>query len=535
MKPLALRFGFLGCLALAVSCGSDEESVAPPATVPDASKDAPAESASDARSDARDASADTSDAGADTSDASADTGADANDASADTSDAGADTGTADADAGGPDGDADTVPNLVLCPLVAGKVPVAASPDGKKIAYLSCAQTTPAVVVYDLATRASSELGPAPADSSVEWLLDGSHVYYGSAAETHVRAANIMTPAVRISTGVIDGHRAFMERISNTAFAPRLMVLETEGTLHRISVRKADDGYATRLILVEDAALQPDISQVSASGRTLIATLVPARARRSIRRSEPTSLSRPSPCRSVRTTGSWLRAGSVTRTISRCTTIDWFESSSTPASSPSWFRPARVYLAGTAHLLDREDAPGKKHVYFIQNGDPSRRVREGDEPIEVLATANAVAQVMSPDLSTMLYLSDQQLSAVSAEGGGTPRPLTTEANAETALNVVFSTTTRDAAYIANRKLFRISLANDAVQAFSVIIDPASVKFDGLGQSILFVTDTGALQRVSPGSATPETIAPSVQGYWPMPTTSTVLVAINGRLETRVLTP
>ena len=538
MKSLTL--GSFACLALVAACGSDDDP-APPGIARDAATDKPAEAANDARNDARDAGTDARDATSDTSDAGADasdTGTDARDAGGDGRDSSADSndGGADAADSGADADADIEPRLVLCPLLAGKTPVAASPDGKLVAYLSCAQTNPAVVVYELATKKSSELGPAPADSSIEWLLDGKYVYYGSASETYVRAADVATPAVRISTGTIDGHRAFQERISNTAFAPRLLVLETDGGVHRVSARKVDDGYTTRLTLIEDAALALDISQLSASGRTLIATVAPAQGTSQYRKMR-TNNAQPMSTLPF-TPNDWVMAPTgLGDTHNFALHDDRLVRIELDTGVIAELVPAGSgLLAGNAHLLDREDAPGKKHVYFIQNGDPSRRIREGTEPTEVLATANAVAQAMTPDLLTILYLSDQQLYAVSAEGGGAAaRPLVSETNAETKLNLAFSTTTRDVAYVANRKLFRIALANDAVQPFSDTIDPASVKFDGLGQAILFITEAGALKRASPGSADPATIAPSVQGFWPVPTTTTVLVAINGELETRSAAP
>jgi hypothetical protein len=545
VKTVALRFGLVGgvALALAAACGSDDEDAGPKPNVPkDARADVPAEAPNDTGADTRDASADASIDGSDA-------GAEAGDARADSSDAGADTSADGSDADPTDGgsdasdgaaEADAALPLVPCAAVAGRVSVAGSPDGKQVAFLSCAKSSPAVVVYTHATGASVELGPAPADSSVEWLIDGKHVYYGSTNESYVRAADITAdgagPAVRVSTGVINGHRAFEERINNTQFAPRLMVLETEGSVRRISVRKPDDGYATRLVLIEDAALALDISQLSDSGRTLIATVSVEAG--------------PAEYRKIRTN------------LAQATTIlpfgpnDWVMAPTGLGDTHNFAfngdRLVRVQLdtgaiaelvpagsgllPGTDHLFDREESPGVKYAHFIQNGDPSRRIREGTSPTEVLATANAVAQVLSRDITTVLYLSDQQLFAVSAVGGGAAaRPLTTAANTTTALNIVFSETTRDFAYVVDHQLFRISLANDAVQPLSTTANPAAVKFDGLGQSILFMTDAGALQRATPTATTPDTIEPAVQGFWPVPATSMVVVSINGQLSIRTLSP
>jgi len=507
----------------------------------DARADVPAEAPNDTRDAGADTSIDASDAGADSGDAGAETGMDASDSGADTSADGNDDasdGGGDASDGGAEADA-ALP-LVPCPTVAGKVSVAGSPDGKQVAFLSCAKSSPAVVVYTHATSALVELGPAPADSAVEWLIDGKHVYYGSTNESYVRAADVTAdgagPAVRISTGVIDGHRAFEERINNTQFAPRLMVLETVGSLRRISVRKPDDGYATPLVLIEDAALSLDISQLSDSGRTLIATVAVEAG--------------PAEYRKIRTNlaqatttlpfgpNDWVMAPTgLGDTHNFAFNADRLVRVQLDTGAIAELVPAGSgLLPGTDHLFDREESPGVKYAHFIQNGDPSRRIREATSPTEVLATANAVAQVLSRDITTVLYLSDQQLFAVSAVGGGAPsRPLATAANTTNTLNIVFSETTRDFAYVVDHKLFRISLANDAVQALSTTANPAAVKFDGLGQSILFMTDAGALQRATPTATTPDTIEPAVQGFWPVPTTSMVVVSINGQLAIRSLSP
>jgi hypothetical protein len=542
-----LRFGLVGgvALALAAACGSDEEDAGPKPIVPkDARADVPAEAPNDTGADTRDANADASidgsDAGPDTSDGGADTNDGGADTSADTSDAGADSSETASDASDGAAEADAAAPLVYCPAVAGRVAVAGSPDGKQVAFLSCAKSSPAVVVYTHATGVLAELGPAPADSSVEWLIDGKHVYYGSANESYVRAADITAdgagPAVRISTGVINDHRAFEERISNTQFGPRLMVLETEGSTRRISVRKPDDGYATRLDLIEDPGVALDISQLSDSGRTLIATVAveggPAEYRK-IR----TNLAQ------ATTTlpfgpNTWVMAPTgLGDTHNFALNGDRLVRVQLDTGAIAELVPAGSgLLAGTDHIFDREESPGVKYVHFIQNGDPCRRIREGTSPTEVFATANAVAQVLSRDLTTVLYLSDQQLFAVSAVGGGaSARPLATAPNTATKLNIVFSETTRDFAYMVDHKLFRISLANDAAQQLSTMANPAAVKFDGLGQSILFMTDAGALQRATPTATTPDTIEPAVQGFWPVPATSLVVVSINGQLTIRSLTP
>jgi hypothetical protein len=544
-----LRFGLVGGLAvaaagLAAACGSDDEDPAPRPVAPkDAGADRPADTSSDGRTDTgADVSADTTDAGADANDA----GTDTNDAGADTNDAGADTGEGGADASDGGADADAAQVLALCPIVAGKTPVAPSPDGTQVAFLSCAKSSPAVVVYKIATKELTELGAAPADSSIEWLIDGKYVYYGSANEAYVRAADLTAdgagPAVRISTGVIDGHRAFEERVSNTVFAPRLLVLETVNGIRRISVRKPDDGYATPQLLIEDAKLERDISQLSASGRTLIATVTPDQDQalpeyKKIR----TNLAQPTTTMPFRPTD-WVMAPTGlgdTHNFALNVTGDRLVRIELDTGAIAEIVPAGSgLLPGTHHIFDREEAPGKKYVYFIQNGDPTRRIRDATEPSEVLATANAVAQAMSPDLATIVFLSDQQLFAVSAEGGGAlVRPLSQEPNSADRLNVVFSrnTANKDFAYLVGPKLFRISLATDAQQSLSASANPNAVKFDGLGQSILFMTDANAFQRVLPTSPSPDTIEASVQGFWPVPTTSMVALAINGQLVIRSLTP
>jgi hypothetical protein len=73
------------------------------------------------------------------------------------------------------------------------------------------------------------------------------------------------------------------------------------------------------------------------------------------------------------------------------------------------------LEDRSQIIDRQDRPGVKYAHFIQNGDPSRRKREGDEPLQALASANATAQALSPNSAFIVYLSDGVVYSVSATG------------------------------------------------------------------------------------------------------------------------
>lgn len=459
----------------------------------------------------------------------------------------------------PSRDAEPVLSGSLCEIGEGQTPASPTPDGSRVAYLGCTPEGPQVIVHDLTTGDETVLAPAEADSSVEWLLDTKSdarfvAFASSAAGLSVVADDGTGEPVRIGTGTVSSHRPIAQKQGNTTiFLPRLLVLEEEGDTKRISLHRPDDGYSVGSMLLEEPNLRSDLSALSASGRTLVLTLEQGGELeyRGQLTGEMTSFEMPFGPKT------WVLApvglGDKHTYVLQGDELARIELSTgkttviVPADSG--------LLEGTAHILAREDRPGAQHVYYIQNGDPTRaeRPEKVGEPLpkepEVIVEANAVAQVLTPDTATLLYKSDGALYAVSAAGGD-PRLLVEDTGDGNEIPVVFSSTPAAAsaqasvvneeelfaqkselAFLAHGTLYRILLSDDTVQPISGP-EPRSVAhiaYDGLGEALWYLSTDGALAHVGAGETDAQILAETVDRFWAVPESSSVLVARNGRLE------
>lgn len=416
--------------------------------------------------------------------------------------------------------------------------VAPSADGTRVAFLSCATDSPTVVVHDLATHDEVKLGEAPVGATVDWLPSArsdepqKYVLFGTPAGLFVRAADASAEAIPVAEGDENAvHRAILQRISNTEFSPRLHVLQTVGDKLTLTVRGQDDGYASATEIYSSADITSDLSQISASGRTLVIT--PSAA-----------------------------DGSYTQVQWNTTQSAW-QTSTLPFGPAQWVMApvglgdthnfalhgdelVRVelktgniselvasgegLLEGTAHLVDREDAPGTKYVYFILNGDPTRRDRDGAMPAETLAEANAVAQRLTPDLSTLLYLSDGALYALPAEGGASQLLVDAAANQTDRIDAAFPGSGSAFAYTVGSTVYGVDVAGGSASEVSgVEAEAASVTYDGLGTSILLLDKEDNLVRIPQATLEPETVSVSVTDFWPVPNSAKILAVSNGILR------
>jgi hypothetical protein len=187
------------------------------------------------------------------------------------------------------------------------------------------------------------------------------------------------------------------------------------------------------------------------------------------------------------------------------------------------------LPGTAHLVDREDAPGQKFVYYIQNGDPTRRDRDGKQDPVILASADAVAQVMTPDIHTLLYLSGGTLYGVPAEGGASVLLVDTP-NDTGRIDTAFPSTGQAFAYLAQGIVHRVNLDDGSAKKVS---DPVAIAgsaaFDGKSEALLFLSAQGELLRAAPADEKAKVVGTAVTAFWPIPGSGKVVATVDGHLR------
>jgi hypothetical protein len=446
-------------------------------------------------------------------------------------------------------------SATLCDLTDGVAPVAVSPDGERVAYVTC-NGDPRLMIHEFESGLDVEVTDAHADSSVEWLLDSDadphFLLFGRAGEWSVIPDDGSTEPTPIANGTLLDHRPISQKQgSTTTFLPRLLVLEENENTKRVLVRRPDDGYAEPAVLASNPDLRGDLSQLSGSGRTLV--LETAAADADVKyvaqyTYEASGFAMPFGPKS------WILAPvGLGDKHTYVMNDDEFARIELADGDISVIVPAGAgLLAGTEHLIPRENSPGNQHVYYIQNGDPTRAIRPEPpkevEPPEVLVEANAIAQAMTPDADTLLYVSDGVLYAIGA-AGGEPRALVEDAESSPRIELAYSSTPAAASrqassinemevfrkkpelvYTANGKLHRVSLAGDVVDTISGGEARAGTAvYDGLGEAILFLTSDGALARVAPKESEAETIAGSVDRFWTIPGRADVLVATEGTLS------
>jgi hypothetical protein len=437
--------------------------------------------------------------------------------------ASADAGDAAPSAEVPDAEAPDA-STRLCSSVNGPV-VAVNDSGDKLAFVACDDSNaPHLVIEVVATGERAVVGPASGLSTLVWTMDGEHVLYGSAEQLSIASANGATFVV--SEGGVDDTRMFKERVSNTEFTSRLLMFETLSATKRVTIRGAEDGYASALVLLESPDLRGDLSQLSASGRTLLVqsgatedALAYLKVRTNLQQPESTLPFTPAewamaPVGLGDTHNFALNGDQLVRIELDTGVIEEL----VPAASG--------LLAGTDHLLEREDAPGVKYVYYIQDGNPTRRIRDATEAPEVLADANAIAQTLTADLSTLLYVSDGQLFGVPAVGG-TSVPLVADATDSSVIDVVFAPMGDRFAYVVDSTLYLGSGATAGVMVSDALGDSAPV-FNAAADQLLFLEADGSLMQVTLDGAEASTLAEEVSAFWVLPGSGQVLVSIDGEL-------
>jgi hypothetical protein len=417
----------------------------------------------------------------------------------------------------------------LCDGQAGLSAVAPSADGTRVAFVSCSDAVPAVLVHDLTTHTEVNLGEAPQGSTVEWLPSArsdepqKYVLFGVPSELWVRAADASTDAVRVSEGDSGTvHRAILQRISDTEFAPRLHVLATTGDTRTLSVRDPHDDYAEATELYSGSDITADLSQISGSGRTLILT-PSAEDQKYLQVQWNTNKAMWQVSTLSFGPADWVMApvglGDTHNFALHGDQLVRVELKT--GVTEEIVAAGEGLLEGTAHLVDREDAPGTKYVYYILNGDPTRRDRDGKMPAETLAEADAVAQRLTPDESTLLYLSEGALYSVPAEGGAS-QSLVERKNDSDRIDAAFPGSGSAFAYTVGGTVYRVDLADaTASEVSGVSAAQGSVTYDGLGTAILLLDEAGNLQSAPDSTLSPETVATSVTNFWPVANSSKIL--------------
>ncbi len=336
----------------------------------------------------------------------------------------------------------------VCPAQnASQRQVAVSGDGSKVAYLSCAGSDIGVVVQALSGGAPVPVADAQAGDSVEFTLDNEHLLFGADPDWSVVRTDGSRPPFVLSEGSIEERRHFRETVDlqgggggggggGRALEPRLLIQELIGDSRRIVARRPDTDYEEPVVILADGengftgSLLGGLQHLSDSGRTLVTPVEvdgvelyfklrtnagEAPYRMGFGREDAEM-----GAAGLGDTHNFAFMGQDLVRISLTADLDNLGENDLVTLAQGGL------LEDHSQIIDRQDRPGVKYAHFIQNGDPSRRKREGDEPLQALADANATAQSLSPDSAHLIYLSDDAVHAVSAVGDSAALELIAEA-------------------------------------------------------------------------------------------------------------
>jgi hypothetical protein len=164
-----------------------------------------------------------------------------------------------------------------CGSLEGRTAVAPSPDGARVAFISCTDAGARAVIHDFESGDEITLADAVEGASIEWLGDKERspkfILFGTAEDLAVVPDDASAAPTRVADGTVLHHRAISQKqpVSNLP-EPRLLVLADEGGEKRLGVLDPEDGYQARKVLFDCEPILGDLARLSTSGRTLIVTV-----------------------------------------------------------------------------------------------------------------------------------------------------------------------------------------------------------------------------------------------------------------------
>ncbi len=437
-------------------------------------------------------------------------------------DAGADAGRIDSgvpDAGAPfpddagdagtDGGAPQPGQLIASGVCATNGAVDVSPDGARVAYATCSGDV-AIFASRLATIAPTRLADGAADATVRFSPDGAWVLYGPANAMAVR-----DPAAGAAEATIGAVRA--ARFVDAPGGLVLLTLEDAGAGRRLASYSAAGGFATARVLHDDATLETDLSLVSGSRRTLMYTVEEGGAR------------------VYRTVDTAAAAAAALLPIDPGTTVfgpvgmgdtHGIAASGGGLSFLEFATGVGAELApdGVVATDPRYDVTigADRYVYFLRNGDVTRRLRNGATAAETLATSDATDLRITPDLGRLVYLANMEMRSIAIDGTGeaviAPYPGAATLDGE------LSPDSAELAHVLGGFLHVATV--DGSSAARPVEGPGvvagSAHYDGAGRLVWRIQmDEMSRPNALRAGTPPATIAWDVDAYWVIPGSSALL--------------
>ncbi|MEZ4336935.1 MAG: hypothetical protein R3B82_09935 [Sandaracinaceae bacterium] len=314
-----------------------------------------------------------------------------------------DAGPGDAapgDAGPDDAGVEPLPGEVLATGVcAGDRQVAVAPDGSRVAWVSC-EGDAAVWIAPLPAGApAARVADARPTTTVELSPDSAWVLWTDAEGTDaaVRRADLSSAAVSLSAaGAVREARFVLVDPEGTPEL-RLLTRTSVASATRVESRTDADGFAVAARLLDDAGPSASLELVSGSRSTLIVAVetAGARAYRMVPTGggvAPTTLPI-DPDRLVMGPVGMGDTHGIARVGSGLVFVE-FATGTEAELEPDGVAPDVGWLV--------LDVGGQRLAYYLRNGDPTRRPRNGAGASVTLSTADATDLWATPHGDALIY-------------------------------------------------------------------------------------------------------------------------------------
>lgn len=443
-----------------------------------------------------------------------------------------DAGPGDAapgDAGPDDAGVEPLPGEVLATGVcAGDRQVAVAPDGSRVAWVSC-EGDAAVWIAPLPAGApAARVADARPTTTVELSPDSAWVLWTDAEGTDaaVRRADLSSAAVSLSAaGAVREARFVLVDPEGTPEL-RLLTRTSVASATRVESRTDADGFAVAARLLDDAGPSASLELVSGSRSTLIVAVetAGARAYRMVPTGggvAPTTLPI-DPDRLVMGPVGMGDTHGIARVGSGLVFVE-FATGTEAELEPDGVAPDVGWLV--------LDVGGQRLAYYLRNGDPTRRPRNGAGASVTLSTADATDLWATPHGDALIYPSGGRVYRL--VDGSAPVDLGPYAGDRF---VGAHAPTASQLALADGTVLRV-LGTDGSGATDVEDDvvPTSVGYDGMGERILWRADADeagradVLRAADPRDLTPITLAWDATGHWAVPASTQIVFRARGELR------
>lgn len=381
--------------------------------------------------------------------------------------------------------------------------VAVTSDGARVAYVTCSGDR-AVWTVVLPNDTPVRIDDAADDATVTFSPDDAWVLYDTPTQTRVRDVGATRAAQTVSAPRADEARFYQ----HTSSQIRVLALVSDGGTRRVDLLTDADLFASSTTLIADPGIVGDLSLVSGSRDTLLVAVDDGgTAYRRVPLDGVTAID-VLPIDPATTLFGPVGLGNTHGIAAVGGGLEFVE----------FATGTGVELAPDGVNPDdpRFDVSigADRYVFFLRDGDPTRRLRDGTAAAQTLATGAADGLALTGDGSRLVFTSTGRLFTVDFDGSAA---VDLGAYADEVEDVAFA---RDGSELAFVRGGALVVSPPDQTGMSAVRDDALVVSGSAGYSGdgTLVWLRGADLRAGDP---PQTLAVGVARWWPVPRDAAVI--------------